>query len=370
MRYLGLFKVFYSTIMALNPIEYQSIAEETGLRYVSDSKPGITRKKHGNGFYYFDNNGARIKDDKIITRIQSIGIPPAYQDVWICPQANGHIQATGKDAKGRKQYRYHPKWRSTRDQDKFDHMLEFGDMLPQIRKKIDADLKLKGLPREKVLACVVNLLEKTLIRVGNNEYARDNNSFGLTTLRRKHIHVSGHKIKFEFTGKSGKNWNLSVNDRRIAAIVNKCADIPGYELFKYICDDGTKKDVTSADVNAYLKEITGQNFTAKDFRTWSGTVLATLALTEFEKYDSEAQAKKNVVRAVEHVAKQLGNTPAICRKCYIHPEVIQSYLSGDLATMIGQEIDATMKENYTHFVEEEIMVLAFLKNRLRALSKA
>lgn len=348
----------------------QDIAAEIGLRYVNDSKPGFTRKPSGKHFDYFDKDGKKITDEKIISRIQSIGIPPAYKDVWISPTANGHIQATGKDARGRKQYRYHTKWRSTRDENKFDHILHFGDVLPKIRQQVEADLKLSGLPKNKVLACVITLMEKTLIRVGNAEYAKNNQSYGLTTLRRKHIKVIGAKISFEFTGKSGKNWNLSVNDRRIATIVNKCADIPGHELFKYIEEDGSKKDVTSSDVNTYLKEISGENFTAKDFRTWSGTILAALALTEFEKYDSEAQAKKNVVRAIEHVAKQLGNTPAICRKCYIHPLILESYLSGDLANAFGKEIDQKMKADYEVLTAEEIMVLAFLKKRLKEINKA
>ena len=354
--------------MAIEEITPQDVAAEMGLRYITDAKPGFTRKRKGTAFDYFDKDGKHITDEKLLERIRSIGIPPAYEDVWISPFANGHIQATGKDARGRKQYRYHTKWRSTRDENKFQHMLQFGDALPAIRKKVAEHLKLPGLPRDKVLACVISLMEKTLIRVGNAEYARDNNSYGLTTLRRKHINVSGSKITFEFTGKSGKDWSLSVNDRRIAGIVNKCADIPGYELFKYIAEDGSRKDVTSSDVNAYLKEITGENFTAKDFRTWSGTVLAALALTEFEKYDSQAQAKKNVVQAIDHVAKQLGNTPAICRKCYIHPEVLESYMTGELAEMINQQIDKKIKSDYAHLTDEEIMVLAFLKKRLKEIS--
>lgn len=345
----------------------QDVAAEIGLRYITDIKPGFTRERKGKEFVYFDKANQVIKDEKILDRIKSIGIPPAYERVWISPFANGHIQATGYDAKGRKQYRYHTKWRSTRDENKFEHILKFAGALPAIRKQVEAHLKLNGLPRDKVLACVISLMEKTLIRVGNAEYARDNNSYGLTTLRRKHIDVSGSKIKFSFMGKSGKEWNLSINDRRIAGIVNKCADIAGYELFKYIDEAGNRKDVTSADVNAYLKEISGENFTAKDFRTWSGTVLAALALSEFEKYDSEAQAKRNVVQAIDHVAKQLGNTRAICRKCYIHPEVIDSYMTGQLAEMIDGEIDKKIKDEYDSLSKEEIMVLAFLKNKLKEM---
>jgi len=343
----------------------QDIAEQEGLKYVTDNKPGITRKRNGDHFVYFDKDNQKITDEKLITRIQSIGIPPAYEHVWICPQANGHIQATGFDARGRKQYRYHSKWRMVRDENKFHHMLHFGEVLPKIRQQVAEHLKQSGLSREKVMATVISLLEKTLIRVGNAEYARDNSSYGLTTLRRKHVHVEGTKISFQFTGKSGKKWNLSLHDRRIASVVKRCADIPGYELFKYIADDGSVKDVGSADVNAYLKEITGENFTAKDFRTWFGTILAALALNEFEKYDSTAQAKKNVVRAIEHVSQQLGNTPAICRKCYIHPEILNTYLNGELADMVQQQINEKIKQEYAHLSDEEIMVLIFLKKRLK-----
>lgn len=347
----------------------QELADQEGLRYVSVTSTGYTRKKAGKHFNYFDKNGARITDEKIIARINAIGIPPAYTDVWICPTANGHIQATGKDAKGRTQYRYHVKWREARDGNKFDHVLHFGQILPHIRQRVDQDLRLKDLSREKIMATVVSLLEKTLIRVGNAEYARDNASYGLTTLRRKHIQVSGTKITFQFSGKSGKKWNLSVNDRRIASIVKRCADIPGHELFKYIDDSGTVRDVTSSDVNAYLKEITSEDITAKDFRTWSGTVLATIALSEFEKYDSQAQAKKNIVQAIEKVASQLGNTKAVCRKCYIHPDVIDAYMTGALADMVRLQIDKKMKLSYDTLSDDEIMVLAFLKKRLGPSSK-
>lgn len=338
-------------------------AKQEGLRYVSDTQKGYTRKKSGKSFQYFDQKSKRITDAKVVERINKIGIPPAYVDVWICPAANGHLQATGRDARGRKQYRYHAKWRSTRDEGKFHHTIEFGDALPAIRKKLKQDLKQDGLARDKVLASVVSLLDRTMIRVGNAEYARDNNSYGLTTLRRKHVKVSGEKITFEFPGKSGKKWNLSLQDKQITRIVKKCADIPGHELFKYIAEDGSVKDVGSGDVNSYLKEITRTDFTAKDFRTWSGTVLAALALNEFEKVDSEAQAKKNIVRAIESVAKELGNTPAICRKCYIHPEILNSYLSGDLAKMVKGQIASKSKKG--PLTNDEAMVLRFLKSRLK-----
>jgi DNA topoisomerase-1 len=345
--------------------DHACFAKAEGLRYVSDKKPGITRKKMGEHFVFFTADGKKITDAEEIARIRKLAIPPAYGDVWICPYANGHIQATGKDARGRKQYRYHADWRAVRDETKFNHILSFGDALPAIRATLKKHIAFPGLPREKVLATVVSLLEKTLIRVGNAEYARDNSSYGLTTMRKKHVSVKGSDIRFEFMGKSGKAWNLSVNDKRIAAVVKHCADIPGHELFKYIAEDGSKKDVTSQDVNQYLQEIAGDVFTAKDFRTWSGTVLAALALREFEKYDSEAQAKKNVVAAIEHVSKQLGNTPAICRKCYVHPEILGAYLDGDLEKLIEQKIDSTMKQKFSTLTEDEILVLAFLKKRLK-----
>lgn len=337
------------------------------LKYVTDFKPGITRKKRGKSFQYFDPRGKPITDRGELQRLRSLAVPPAYRDVWICPTPDGHIQATGIDQRGRKQYRYHPAWRALRDETKFEHILRFGETLPSIRYKVAEHMKLPGLKREKVLATVVQVLEKTLIRVGNAEYAKNNHSYGLTTIRKKHVAVKGDSIRFKFTGKSGKVWNLSVADRRIAAVVKRCADISGYELFKYIDDEGNTKDVTSSDVNAYLKEITGEDFTAKDFRTWSGTVLAALALGEYKKYDSAAEAKKNIVRAVESVSRQLGNTPAICRKCYIHPEIMSSYTDGDFFDMVEQEIDAAFKKDYNALSNDEIMVLAFLKKRLKKL---
>ena len=335
------------------------------LRYVDDHKPGITRKLRGTKFIYHDAAGNQIRDPEEIKRINSLGIPPAYQRVWICPHPNGHIQAVGYDAKNRKQYRYHANWRLMRDTNKFEHIISFGEKLSEIRARIKHDLAKKNLPKEKVLAAVVKLLEVSLIRVGNEQYAKDNNSYGLTTLQRKHVEVEGNKISFEFMGKSGKKWNLSVNDRRIAAITKRCAEIPGHELFKYIDKDGTRHDITSGHVNEYLHEIAGAEFTAKDFRTWAGTVLAAMALKEYEKFDSAAAAKKNVVAAIDNVAKQLGNTRSICRKCYIHPEVLNAYIDGELADTISQEIDETVKSGFAHLSDEEIIVLAFLKKRLK-----
>lgn len=337
-----------------------------GLRYVSDASPGISRRRRGKAFQYFDVNGRRITDPAQLDRIRSIGVPPAYERVWICPHANGHIQATGYDARGRKQYRYHADWRAARDGDKYSHMLDFAAALPHIRRTTDAHMKLPGLPREKVLATVVRLLETTLIRVGNAEYARDNASYGLTTLRRRHVTVSGDTIKFEFMGKSGKKWNLSTRDRRIAAIVRNCSDLPGHELFKYIDEAGTRRDVGSADVNAYLKEITcshGACYSAKDFRTWAGTVQAGLALAALEPGTTQTQLKKNIADAVKAVSRQLGNTPAICRKCYIHPELLTAYLAGELS--LPASVTDAQRRRHDQLRDDEIRVLRFLIKRLK-----
>jgi DNA topoisomerase-1 len=350
--------------------EVAAIIAEEGLRYVSDAKPGYSRKRTGTSFSYYDQSGKRITSRDVIRRIKSIGIPPAYEPVWICPTANGHIQATGYDARGRKQYRYHDKWRELRDQNKYEHIMQFAAALPTLRERVAADMKRAGLPREKVLATVVSLLEKTLIRVGNAEYANTNKSYGLTTMRRKHVAIKGSTLRFEFTGKSGKHWSLAVEDRRIASVVRHCADIPGHELFKYLDDEGQPRTIDSGDVNAYIKEITQQDFTAKDFRTWSGTVLAALALTEFKKYDTQAEAKRNVVTAIERVARQLGNTPAICRKCYVHPEIMNAYMAGELIKMIEDKIAEKFKRQYARLNEDEIIVLAFLKKRLKQVRAA
>jgi DNA topoisomerase-1 len=267
-------------------------------------------------------------------RIAKLAIPPAWTDVWISPWPNGHLQATGLDDRGRKQYRYHDRWREVRDETKFAHTLAFAADLPAIRERVDADLGQPGLPREKVLAAVVRLLEITLIRVGNAGYVKENDSYGLTTLRRKHVDLDGSEIRFRFTGKAGQEWNLAVTDRRIAKIVKNCSDLPGYELFKWVDDDGERHDVTSDDVNVYLGEISGADYTAKNFRTWAGTVLAAIALDAFEAFDTEAQAKHNVVTAIEDIARELGNTPAICRTCYVHPEILNAYLDGELTGVL------------------------------------
>ena len=280
----------------------RAAAEEAGLVYVDDSLPGLTRKRSGTGFRYLDAKGAPLRDKAALARIRSLAVPPAYTDVWICPRSNGHIQATGRDAKGRKQYRYHPDFRQAREANKFSRIMAFANALPAIRQRVDSDMKGPGLSRDKVLATVVHLLETTLIRVGNDDYARTNKSYGLTTLRDPHVRVDGAALTFRFKGKSGKIWNVALKDRRVARIVKACQDLPGQELFQYIDTDGTQRDVTSSDVNAYLREIAGEDFTAKDFRTWAGTVLAALALREFETFDSAAGAKRNIRTAIESVA--------------------------------------------------------------------
>ncbi|MGG5809379.1 DNA topoisomerase IB [Falsiroseomonas sp. CW058] len=345
-------------------------AEEAGLRYVSDEAPGISRRRTGKGFSYRLPKGGPVKDRAALARIRTLAIPPAWTQVWICPHPDGHIQATGRDEKGRKQYRYHPRWREVRDAAKYDHMLDFAKALPAIRARVEADLKRPGLPREKVLATVVQLLETTLIRVGNDDYAKANGSYGLTTLRNRHVEVDGAELRFAFKGKSGKTWQLGVADRRVARIVRACQDLPGQELFAYRDADGTPRDVTSADVNAYLREVSGRDITAKDFRTWSGTVLAALALREFERFDNQAAAKRNVKRAIERVAARLGNTPTICRKCYVHPAVIDGYLDQGLVAEMEAEARAELSGELAKLRPEEGAVLVLLLERLKAMEGA
>ncbi|HKV84647.1 MAG TPA: hypothetical protein VJN88_08825, partial [Ktedonobacterales bacterium] len=288
-------------------------AKEAGLRYVNDSMPGIRRERAGQDFRYIGVDGARVNDERLLARILALAIPPAWKDVWIAPTSRGHIQATGRDEKGRKQYRYHPRWRAVRDETKYARMVAFAQALPHLREQVSADLSRPGLPREKVLATIARLLDETDIRVGNAEYARENESFGLTTLENRHVEVSGSTLRFEFRGKSGKRHVAEVTDRRVARVVKRCQELPGHELFQYVDDTGERRVVESSDVNEYLRGVTGQDFTAKDFRTWGGTVAAARTLRELGGCDSEAQAKRNVVEAVKAAAEQLGNTPAICR---------------------------------------------------------
>ena len=339
-------------------------ARVAGLRYVSDRMPGIRRRRAGKGFLYFGPDGRRLRDTEEILRIKRLAIPPAWREVWICPSANGHVQASARDAKGRKQYRYHPRWREVRDETKYTRMIAFARALPRIRERAERDLERPGLPREKVLAAVVRLLEVTQIRVGNNEYARANRSYGLTTLREHHVDVSGHTLRFRFRGKSGKEHAVDLSDRRLARIVKQCQDLPGQELFQYIDDDGGRRTIDSTDVNAYLREISGDDFTAKEFRTWAGTVLAALALQEFEKFDSATQAKRNVVRAIESVATVLGNTPAISRKCYVHPAVLDAYMEGVTLRRLKAKAEQRMRTALGGLRPEEAAVLALLQQRL------
>ena len=303
-------------------------AREAGLHYSTDRTPGITRRRRGRTFAYYRPDGRRLTSAAEVDRIRKLAIPPAWRDVWIAPDPRGHLQATGRDARGRKQYRYHPRWRLTRDETKYSRMTDFGRALPRIRRRTEADLRRAGLPREKVLAAVVRLLEKTCIRVGNDEYARSNRSFGLTTMRDGHVRIAGSTVKFLFRGKSGVEHALELDDRRLARIVRQCRDLPGQELFQYRSETGAVVDVGSADVNAYLKDVTGCDFTSKDFRTWAGTVLAAALLRDAGAAESVTRAKKTIAGAVEEVARQLGNTKAVCRKCYIHPAVFDAYLDG------------------------------------------
>jgi DNA topoisomerase-1 len=338
--------------------------QAANLRHADDSKPGIRRIRKGRGFSYQAADGSTIRNQQQLTRIANLVIPPAWTDVWISPDPAGHLQATGIDDRGRKQYLYHSRWRDVRDGNKFDHMLEFARALPAIRKRVEEDLKRQGLPREKVLAVVVRLLEKTLIRIGNAEYAETNNSYGLATIRRKHVEVSGAEVRFQFTGKSGKEWDVSYSDRRIANVVRKCSDLPGYELFKYRDDDGQVVDVTSADVNDYLKEITGKDFTAKDFRTWAGTVLTAVSLDEKPPFASKREGEREVSETIKGVARELGNTPATCRKCYVHPAVVDAFLEGEMGGVIRGKSSGSRRSANTGLTVEERNVLDLLHERL------
>jgi len=335
-------------------------AASAGLHYVRDDRPGITRKKGALGFRYYRPDGRLLKSPTDLKRIRALAIPPAWKQVWICPDPRGHLQATGRDARGRKQYRYHPAWRAHRDGDKFDRLEAFATVLPVVRARTAADLERPGLPREKVLATVVQLLERSLIRVGNDEYAKANNSFGLTTLRDQHVEVKGSTLRFEFRGKSGKRHSVGINDRRLARIVKQCRDLPGQELFQYLDEHGRRQDVNSADVNAYLREITGTDFTAKDFRTWFGTVLAATALREFRHADSKAAAKRNTLRAIEAVAGVLGNTPAVCRKSYIHPAILDCYMHRSMETKLSRALPPPVKRVASKLRPDEVMALRIL----------
>ncbi len=347
-------------------LDPEEAAEEAGLRYVNDESPGYSRKKNGKGFAYFDADGKPIRDEPRVLRINRLAIPPAYTDVWICPRTNGHIQATGRDARGRKQYRYHERWRAVRDENKYERMVAFGEALPKIRRRVKKDMELPGLVRDKVLATVVYLLERTFIRVGNPEYARENKSFGLTTMRNRHVDIEGSNVNFSFRGKSGVHHEIDVNDKRIAKIIKRLTDLPGQELFQYVDEAGERHDVTSDEVNEYLREASGQEFTAKDFRTWAGTVLAAMALTEVGAFANKTQAKSNVKNAITAVSKILGNTPAVCRKCYVHPVVLETYLSGEAIEGLKQRAEDTLADALDDLDAAEAAVLSFLQTRLSA----
>jgi DNA topoisomerase-1 len=339
-------------------------AKLAGLQYGNDSVRGIRRDKRGGSFGYVGPDGKTIRDRKTLARIQALVIPPAWKDVWICCNPNGHLQATGRDARGRKQYRYHPRWREIRDENKYEKLISFARALPRIRRRVATHLRRRGLPREKVLAAVVKLLETTLIRVGNEEYAKSNNSFGLTTMRDRHAEVAGSKVCMEFNGKSGVNHEIDIRDPEIAKIIGQCQDLPGQELFQYVDTGGAVRDIGSTDVNEYLREISGQDFTAKDFRTWAGTALAAQALQEFEDFDTKAAAKRNVTRAIERVAERLGNTKAVCRKCYVHPAVIDAYMDRSLVATLKERTETELRESLSRLSAEEAAVLALLQQRM------
>ncbi len=331
-------------------------ARAAGLRYVSDRQPGIKRVKRGEAFRYITPDGKPLRDKEALARIKSLVIPPAWNDVWITTHSKGHLQCTGRDARGRKQSRYHPHWREVRDETKYERMAYFAQALPIIRKRVEHDLGLPGLPREKVLGTVVRLMEETHIRVGNEEYARENKSYGLTTMRTKHVEVNGAKITFDFQGKSRVHHTIDLQDRRLARIVKQISDLPGYELFQFVDHDGNRHSIDSSDVNEYLREITGEHFTAKDFRTWAGSVMCCDLLNEFEPATTLTQAKKNVVQAIQRVAAQLGNTPSVCRKCYVHPAVLERYLGNISAEQAKQQIDQEIAEERKEIAEEKKQV--------------
>jgi DNA topoisomerase-1 len=345
-------------------------AAAAGLRYVSDSMPGIRRHRQGRGFTYVDPDGAVIRSKDALKRFKSLVIPPAWMDVWICPHEDGHLQVTARDARGRKQYRYHPRFRQHRDGTKFERMFEMSDVLWKIRERVESDIELPGLARDKIMATVVWLLETTLIRVGSDEYRKANKSFGLTTLRRRHVAVVGSEMRFEFRGKSGVAHAVSVADKRIARIVQRCQELRGEELFKYIDDEGKRQTVDAEDVNAYLQEVTGRDITAKDFRTWAGTMLVAETLRAIGPAGTKREAEKNIVAAVDITAKRLGNTRSVCRKYYIHPALIEAYLEGSVLPPLPEKKWSKRKTRGPVLRQHEMDVLAFLKARLKSKKAA
>ena len=322
--------------IAPTPDPSAEAAQEAGLVYTTDQEPGIRRVRKAKAFDYLGPDGRRIRDPATLDRIRALAIPPAWEHVWISTRPRGHLQATGRDARGRKQHRYHPRWRETRDANKFERMTGFTRVLPKIRRRVALDLRRPGLPREKVIATIVRLLETTYVRIGNEEYAQQNHSFGLTTLRNRHVEVNGSTVRFVFRGKSGREVSVGVSDRRVAAVIKRCEELPGQLLFQYVDTDGERHAVTSDDVNQYLREVTGADFTAKDFRTWAGTVLAAQALREVGGFESDTEAKRNVVAAIDVVARKLGHTRAVCRRSYVHPAVIETYLNGKVEGKVSR----------------------------------
>ena len=342
----------------------RAVARDAGLRYTTDTRPGITRRRSGKGFTYRDADGATVRDPEVIGRIRAMAIPPAWTDVWICPWPTGHLQASGRDARGRKQYRYHAAWHRRRGTDKFDRMLDFAEALPKIRRRCDADLATRGLSRDKVLAAVVRLLELTLIRVGNDEYARLNRSFGLTTLRDRHARIEGSAVRFRFRGKSGRQHEVGLRDRRLAGVVRRCQELPGQELFQFVDEAGEVRDIASDDVNDYIRAAAAGDFTAKDFRTWAGTVLAYRALRALQPGSGGRAAQKNVVEAIRQTADQLGNTPAVARGSYVHPAVLEAYLAGSIRGALVEAAEEQETPPTGATPAEEKQVRALLRQRL------
>ncbi|HXR92350.1 MAG TPA: hypothetical protein VN750_18935 [Steroidobacteraceae bacterium] len=340
-------------------MDAEEAAKAAQLRYVSDSRPGIRRRVAGTGFMYIDGQDERVEDEAVLARIRGLAIPPAWTEVWICKLSHGHLQASGRDARGRKQYRYHARWRKVRDEAKYDRMLKFGAALPRIRECVEGHLRLAKLTREKVLAIVTRLLETTFIRIGNEEYARTNNSFGLTTLKDRHVKITGARIRFRFRGKSGKEHEITLANRRLARLVKSCQDLPGQDLFQYIDENGEPQPIDSGDVNTYLREIVGEDFTAKDFRTWAGTLLAAQLLDEYPAVESVTAAKAACANAVKEVARQLGNTPAICRKCYIHPAILTAFLEPD--TLARWKKTSAAADERTGLSRHEVALLRYLE---------
>ena len=351
-----------------SPIDAREVAREAGLRYATDKRPGITRRRAGRSFSYRMPDGTLVKDRSVLDRIRALAIPPAWTDVWISPWPNGHLQASGRDAKGRKQYRYHARWHERRGSDKFERMVAFGEALPRIRARLDEDLARPGLPREKVLAAVVRLLELTLIRVGNDEYARLNRSFGLTTLRDRHARIEGTAIRFRFRGKAGLMHEVGLRDRRLSNVVRRCQELPGQELFQYVDEQGEVRDVASDDVNAYIREASGGDFTAKDFRTWAGTLLAYRALLALQPAENARATKRAVVEAIKHTAERLGNTPAVARGSYVHPAVLEAYMEGSLGGALVEAAEEQETPPPEAEPDEEQMVIELLRQRRSELA--